>query len=135
MKMREIIGTSFEVRMSVLLATIADGAVLTAYPLRDKGDLIAAEVVVTKAVTTASKLSTLTVTRARSGLSTTPTLATFALTSAALTPLGTVVNGTLATSRDALRVLEDDTVTITASSTTAFVEGSIDIILTFRRRA
>lgn len=112
----------------VSLADISDADVLTDFPLDFWGEVVSLRVIVSTPVTTGSKASTLTVeinSTAVEGIS-------LGLTSANMTPLGAVLNDD-ATGAKAFG--PDDTISIVASSTTAFVEGSATLCLVLKRQA
>ena len=110
----------------VTLANIADGDVVTTYTPGYKFKILALDFITGTPVTTAAKASTL---NAEIG-TTNVTGGTVALTSAACTPLGAEVAGAAITAANTGSA--SDTISIEASSTTAFVEGDGVIILTIQ---
>ena len=113
----------FTYSFSILLATIADGDLVTAFTPGFSGVITKFFATTTAKATTAAKLSTLNV-----EIGTTNTTGgTIALTTAACDTLGKVVESSAFT---ALNIFTStDTVSIEAASTTAFAEGSITITL------
>jgi len=108
------------------LANITDGDVVTTFTPGFAFELVGMSFVTNTPVTTADKLSTLNV-----EIGTTDTTGgVVSLTSATATPLGAVIAGTDFT---ALNVgTATDTISIKASSTTAFAEGSGTIQVTLK---
>lgn len=111
----------------ILLASIADGDILTGLKLGIAGSIVSFRAAVTAAATTAAKLSTLNLEIGTTNL----TGGVLALTSANMTPLGAVVSSTEITGNNVLT--RDSLLSIEAASTTAFVEGSINLIIGIRR--
>lgn len=105
------------------LANIADGDIITTFVPGFNGKISKIYAVCTKAVTTGSKASTL---NAEIGTTNT-TGGVLSLTSANLTPIGAVVAATAITAANVFSAT--DTVSIEASSTTAFVEGQITLVV------
>lgn len=101
------------------LLDLADGDVLTDMPLGFAGKFLTIDAYVITPVTTAAKLSTLALEIGAVAV----TGGAVALTSANCTPIGAKVAGTAITGNNAFGV--GDTMTITAASTTTFVEGTI----------
>lgn len=101
------------------LLDLADGDVLTDMPLGFAGKVLSVDAYVTTPVTTGAKLSTLALEIGAVAV----TGGAVALTSANCTPIGAKVAGTAVTALNAFGV--GDTLTITAASTTTFVEGAI----------
>lgn len=110
---------------SILLATLADGDIVTTFTPGFAGYVTHLEAHVTKAATTAAKLSSLNV-----EVGTTNVTGTLALTSANMTPLGAVVSQALTGTSF---FSATDTLSIEAASTTAFIEGSIEIVLRYKQ--
>lgn len=104
--------------LPIALAGVADGDVLTTFTPGFAGKIVKMDFAVTTKVTTASKATTL---NAEIG-TTNVTGGVIALTSANCTPLGAVVAGTAITAANSFTA--SDTVSIEASSTTAFSEGA-----------
>lgn len=105
----------------IALAKIANGDLLTNITPGFAGRIVKWWAAVTDPATTGSKLSTLNLEIGTTDL----TGGTLALTSANMTPLGAVVAGAAITAGNYFG--PSDTISIEASSTTAFVEGSIVI--------
>lgn len=101
------------------LASVADGDVLSAFVPGFKGKIISVDAYVVVPVTTGSKLSTLNLEIGAVNI----TGGTVALTSANCTPLGAKVAGAAVTALNAFA--KGDTISIEASTTTAFIEGMI----------
>lgn len=111
------------VSLSYLLATLANGDILTAFTPGHNFRVIGIKAAVTAAATTAAKAATIT---PKIGSTAVPGV-TLSLTSANMTPLGAVVEGS-ATTTDLLGT-PTDSITLTASAVTAFVEGSAAILI------
>jgi len=101
------------------LLNIADGDVLTDLPLGFAGKFLDIDAYVITPVTTAAKLSTLSLEIGATAV----TGGAVALTSANCTPIGAKVSGSAITGANSFGI--GDTMTIVAASTTAFVEGTI----------
>jgi len=112
------------VAFSLLLAGISDGDVITTFTPGFNGRVKSMDFITSAPVTTGSKLSTL---NAEIG-TTDITGGEVALTSAACTPLGAIVAGAAITAGAGFD--RNDTISIEASSTTTFIEGSGTILLT-----
>ena len=112
------------VSLQVALASVADGDVVTTYTPGFNGRVKSIDFVTNVPVTTASKLSTLNAEIGTTDL----TGGTVALTSAACTPQGAIVAGAAITAGAGFDM--NDTISIEASSTTAFAEGDGTILLT-----
>lgn len=109
------------VRWNVSLASVADGTVEAITP-GIAGTIKHVRAIVTTAVTTAAKASTLNLDIGGTNV----TNGTVALTSAAATPAGKVIdNASAPSANNALAI--GDTLTLEASSTTAFVEGAVTV--------
>lgn len=108
------------------LANISDGDVVTTYTPGYKFKLLAHDFVVGTPVTTASKASTLNLEIGTTDV----TGGTVALTSANCTPLGAEVAGAAITAANTGSA--SDTISVEASSTTAFAEGDGDIVITIQ---
>lgn len=104
-------------------ASIANGDIVVAYVPGYRFKLLKATYVTNKVVTTAAKLST--ITPKISGVAVTGGV--ISLTSATMTPVGTLVAGTAVSATNVGSAL--DSITLTASATTAFVEGNGSIVL------
>src|SRR5919204_4742810 len=101
---------------------------ITAFPLTFKGRVIAMDFVTQTKVTTGSKAATLTP-KLKSGSTTTAvTGGVVALTSALCTPEGAVIAGSAVTAANSFA--SGDSLTISATSVTAFVEGTGWLLLT-----
>lgn len=111
------------VNLSYLLATLANGDILTAFVPGHPFQIVGIKAAVTAPATTASKAATIT---PYIGSTAVPGMSA-ALTSANMTPLGAVVSGTAATST--LSGTSTDSITLKASSVTAFVEGSTTVFV------
>lgn len=105
----------------------ADGDVVTTYTPGFAGRIIDIDFVVNTPVTTADKLTTINAEIGTTDL----TGGTLALTSANCTPLGAVVSAAAITAGAAFGA--SDTISLEASSTTAFAEGSGTILLKIGR--
>ena len=106
------------VSIPIVLATVADGDIVTTYTPGFKFKIVKVDFLVTTAVTTGAKASTLNLEINTTNL----TGGTVALTSAAATPLGKVIAGAAVTANNVGDA--DDTISVEASSTTPFVEGA-----------
>lgn len=100
------------------LASIANGDVLTEYPLGFAGTITKVTFAVSVPVTTGSKLTTLNLEIGTTNL----TGGVVALTSALCTPIGALVAGSAVTAANTFAAA--DVLSIEASSTTAFSEGA-----------
>jgi len=109
-----------------LLATIADGDLVSGITPGFAGKIVAFYAVVTAAATTAAKASTLNLEIGTTNL----TGGSLALTSANMTPLGATVAASAITAANVFTAT--DTISIEAASTTAFVEGSINLVIVMR---
>lgn len=110
----------------VKLATIADGDIVTNLPLDFVGELVSINAVATVVASTADKLSTL-----HLEIGATPvTGGALALTTAGLNTLGKVVSGSAISAANAFAA--SDTLSLVAASTTAFIEGEILVVITYR---
>lgn len=105
------------VSIPVKFANIADGDIVTTYTPGFAGAIQKISMLVTDPATTAAKLSTLNAEIGTTNL----TGGVLALTSANMTPLGAVVDATAITAANIFT--DSDTISIEATSTTAFVEG------------
>lgn len=110
----------------ILLASIANGDLLTGFTPGFAGKIVGFSAAVTAPATTAAKLSTLNLEIGTTDL----TGGSLALTSANMTPLGAVVAATAITAANTFSA--SDTISIEAASTTAFVEGSIVLTIVMR---
>jgi hypothetical protein len=111
------------IAIPVILPSLANGDVLTNYTPGYKFKLLSASVAVTKPATTAAKAATLNLEIGTTDV----TGGVLALTSANMTPLGNVVAGTAITAANTGSA--SDTISIEASSVTAFVEGESMLLL------
>lgn len=121
--------TSGAIQKSILtipikLAKVANGDVLTNFTPGFPGSIVRAAFVVTDPVVTASKLATLNLEINAVNL----TGGVISLTSANCTPLGAVIAGTAITANNTFGAT--DTISVEASSVTAFVEGEGVLLLT-----
>lgn len=107
----------------VNLATVADGDIFTGYTPGFRGRVIAVDAVVTQEVTTGSKLSTLNVEIGTTNI----TGGAVALTSANTATHGVLVAGSAVTAANTFTAT--DTISFEASSTTAFSEGSVMLLV------
>lgn len=98
--------------------------VVTAFPLTFAGTITAFDFVVARPVTTAAKLATLNIEIGETDL----TGGAIALTSAAATPMGKVISSTAITAGNTFAA--GDTLSIEASSVTAFSEGDGTLLVT-----
>lgn len=105
---------------SFLLASISAADMVTAYTPGHPFRILGINATVTAPATTAAKAATVT---AYIG-STAVTGASLALTSANMTPLGKVNSAAATVSNSTLTGSSTDTISLTASSVTAFAEGS-----------
>lgn len=101
----------------IKLSKVANGDIVTNYTPGFAGTIKKASFVVTDPVTTAAKAATLNLEIGATNL----TGGAVALTSANCTPLGAVVNGAAITGANSFTNV--DTISVEASSVTAFVEG------------
>jgi len=113
------------ITVPITLANVANGDVLTNMPLGFAGTITAVDFFVTTAVTTAAKATTLNLEIGTTNL----TGGVVALTSANCTPLGAKVAGSAIT--DGNTFASGDTLSIEASSTTAFSEGAGFLAITY----
>ena len=124
-------GTTYDYRtFHVYLANITDADVVTDIPVDYDGEVVRLEVVVGNvAVSTGSKLSTLSVHINATAV----TGATAAMTSATMTPKGKkAFNGTA--TQNNRRFTANDTLSLVASSTTAFAEGDAWVTIVLKRK-
>jgi len=105
------------------LADIANGNIVSSYLPGFAGTVERMSATVTNPATTAAKLTTLNPEIAGTDV----TGGVLALTSANMTPIGATVESTATTAAKTFTAVQ--TIDIEASSTTAFVEGEIDLIL------
>lgn len=113
--------------LPITLANVADGDVLTTYTPGFAGRIESFAFAVTSAVTTGSKASTLNMEIGTTDL----TGGVLALTSANCTPLGKVTAATAITAANTFAA--SDTISVEASSTTAFAEGAGVLLVTLSR--
>src|SRR3990172_749920 len=120
-----------EFSFHVNLANVTAAAMLSSFVPGYKFAIKSVRFAVETAVTTAAKAATLTPTISGA----TVTGGVLALTSANCTPKGVIVSGTSVTgaNRDN-EGSETDSVTVTASSVTAFVEGQGELVVTLLNR-
>ncbi len=118
--------TSSILSFPIVLATVADGDILTNFTPGFAGKIVKVDFAVTTKVTTGSKLSTLNLEIGSTNL----TGGTVALTSANCTPLGNVVAGAAVTGANSFTAT--DTISIEAASTTAFSEGAGNLLVTIQ---
>lgn len=118
--------TAKVISIPINLATVADGDVLTTYTPGFAGRIESVAFAVTQEVTTGSKASTLNLEIGTTDL----TGGVVALTSANCTTLGAVVAGSSVTAANVFT--STDTISIEASSTTAFAEGAGVLLITVR---
>jgi len=109
----------------ISLADVADGDVLTTFTPGFHGQIDALDFVVGVPVTTAAKASTLNMEIGTTNL----TGGTVALTSANCTPQGAEVAGAAVTAANVFTAT--DTLSVEASSTTAFAEGDGMLVITY----
>ena len=114
------------VSFNLKLSKIADGDVITEFVPGFSGSIQKIFAVVTDPVTTSGKATTL---NAEIG-STNLTGGVLALTSANCTPMGKVNNATAVTGNNSFS--DTDSISIEASSTTAFAEGEISLCLVLK---
>lgn len=107
------------------LADVADGDVLTTFTPGFHGQIDSLDFIVGTPVTTGAKASTLNAEIGTTNL----TGGTVGLTSANCTPLGAEVAGAAVTGANTFT--STDTISIEASSTTAFVEGDGTLVITY----
>lgn len=133
----DIIGPRQVRSFSFDLANIADGDILTNLPNPAGADIeiVNFRAIITKAVTTGSKASTLDLKRKNNGTGTAVAITgcQLALTSAACTPIGKVISAPPTGLTSSKAVKKNDTIDIVASSTTAFAEGSVELQIEYRR--
>lgn len=111
------------------LAEIADGNIVTGRKARYAGLVVGFFAQVSSPATTAAKASTLNLEIGGTNV----TGGALALTSANMTPKGAIVEATAITANNA--VVADDLVDVEAASTTAFVEGEIDLYMVIQPTA
>jgi len=109
----------------ITLADVADGDVLTTWAPGFAGRIVSIHAEVVAPVTTAAKLSSLSCEIGTTSV----TGGVVALTSANCTPMGAKVAGSAITAANAFGTA--DTISIEAASTTAFAEGSINLVIEF----
>lgn len=114
------------ISIPVDLASLANGDVVTAYTPGFAARIAKLSAVVTVPATTSAKAATLTM---KIG-STAVTGGSLALTSANCTPLGNVVNASAVTA--ARDFVATDTISVVAASVTAFVEGSVVLLIVLK---
>lgn len=107
----------------VNLANLANGDVLTNFTPGIKGKILKFSAAVNTVVTTGSKAATLNLEIGTTNV----TGGSLALTSANCTPLGAVVDATAITAANTFGAT--DTISIEASSVTAFSEGSVNLLI------
>lgn len=107
------------------LASVADGDVLTGFVPGFHGKILSLDCYVKVPVTTAAKLSTLNAEIGTTNL----TGGAVALTSANCATLGAEVAGTAVTAANEFD--DDDAISIEASSTTAFAEGEVILVIAY----
>jgi len=110
----------------IVLATIADGDIVTDLPLDFVGELISVNAVAKVVASTADKLSTLHLEIGAVAV----TGGVVALTTAGLDTLGKVVAGSAISGANAFAAT--DTLSVVAASTTTFIEGEIVLVITYR---
>jgi len=115
--------------IDILLTTVADGDIITGYKLWGSGTLVGMGVIVTAAVTTASKAADLNAEIAGTNVGSPTDLA---LTSANMTPLGAIVEVDLS-SASGNTFQDGDLLDIEAHDTTAFSEGSVALFIDVER--
>ena len=108
----------------IQLASIVDGDVVTNIPLTGSGRITSIDAFVSTVATTGSKASTLNLEINSTNL----TGGAVALTSANCTPLGAKIAGSAVTAANTF--VTGDTLSVEASSTTAFAEGAIFLVIT-----
>ena len=114
------------IAVPINLPTIADGDIVTDLPLDFVGEIISVNAYAKVVASTASKLSTL-----HLEIGATPvTGGAVALTTAGLDTLGKVVAGSAVSGANAFAAT--DTLSVVAASTTAFIEGEIVLVITYR---
>lgn len=113
----------------MLMTDIADGDLVTTFTPGFPGVITKTYWVQNYAVTTADKLSTLNLEIGTTNL----TGGAVSLTSAACTPVGKVIAGTAVTAGN--RFDADDTISVEAASTTAFIEGDGALIVEYEGKA
>ena len=112
------------ISIPVALAEVADGDVVTGFTPGFAGTILRTQFVVTVPVDTADDLSTLNLEIG----STNVTGGTIALTSATATPVGKTIAGAAVTGTATFTA--SDTISVEASATTAFAEGSGVLLIT-----
>jgi len=108
------------------LATIADGDIVTDLPLDFVGEIVSVNAFAKVVASTADKLSTLHLEIGAVAV----TGGAVALTTAGLDTLGKVVAGSAVSAANAFAAT--DTLSVVAASTTAFIEGEIVLVITYR---
>ncbi len=120
------VATSSILSFPIVLATVADGDILTEYTPGFAGKITKISFAVTTKVTTGSKGSTLNMEIGTTNL----TGGVVVLTSANCTPLGAVVAGSAVTGANSFTAT--DVLSIEAASTTAFSEGAGTLLVTIQ---
>lgn len=134
--MAQIVGRKFANRFEtepvlieqyVLLAGISNADVLTNFTPGFAGEIVGFEFITTTPVTTGAKTTALNL-----EINTTDvTGGVLTITSAAATPLGKVIAATAITANNTFD--DDDTISIEATATTAFVEGTGTLVIKLRK--
>lgn len=113
---------------TINLAGVTNADVVTNFTPGFAGDIVGFDFVVNTPVTTAAKTATLNLEIGTTDL----TGGVLTITSAAATPLGKVISATAITANNSFD--DDDTISIKATSVTAFVEGTGTLIVKCRKR-
>jgi hypothetical protein len=108
------------------LDDIANGDLITSFVPHFAGTIVAIDAIATKAASTASKLATLNLEIGTTDV----TGGVVSLTTAGLNAIGKAVAGTSITANNVFAA--DSAISLEASSVTAFVEGEIDVIITYQ---
>jgi hypothetical protein len=118
--------SGFVLAIPIKLSKVADGDILTAFTPGIAGSIKKVAFAVTDPVTTADKAATLNLEIGTTNV----TGGVVALTSANCTPLGAVIAGSAVTANNAFT--GTDTISVEASSTTAFAEGEGVLLITIQ---
>ncbi len=127
-------GYIYTIPISMLNATIADGDIMTDFVVNHPFKILDIRYIVTAAVTTGSKASTI-----KAYIDgTAVTGASLALTSATMTPVGKILSATatdVSSGGNNIAYSAGSKIVLKASSTTTFVEGSGTFLVTIQNLA
>lgn len=125
----EAVRDNYPIQTFVLCAGISGADVITSFPAPFDGEVIGINVIVSAAVTTGSKAATLTA--YINGVAVAGTA--LATTSANMTPMGKVLSSTATAGSRTNMFAAGDSLSVTASGVTTYIEGSCSIMLIIRR--